>query len=224
MPPSLATTAIVGVTSGTLAYAKGYLDGADQHRHWAEIERQWRLLWDKYMMFLRQLVTGNLRTNSVEYTGTILKRLSACAGDMGPLLTMAFPNSKDQVSNYVRSLASYVNEVNTILSSSNPISDERCITSLRNASQCVVESVCRIDAKLFNAEEANALFGDNNRYLEEMIRCELKSSKNNDEQERIKAQSESLEIFTKMQNTCGDLATFFATAINMQENPISRWF
>jgi hypothetical protein len=208
---TLATTALVSVTGGGIGYAKGYLDGAEYYRHYIESERKWRLLWDKYMVFLRQLVTGRMRGESAEYNASILQRLQGCVSDMLEPLTATF--TKEKSSRFIASFTTYVRIVDSFLAD---VATDRAAfessATLAVAVEEVVENLCRINVKLFNVEEARALFRDNAENLIRIIGHESQL-----EYER------SLKRFTTMQETTGEFATLFALAANRHERPITCW-
>jgi hypothetical protein len=209
--PTLATTALVTVTGGSIGYAKGYLDGAEYHRCYVETERKWRLLWDKYMVFLRQLVTGRMRSESAEYSASILQRLQGCVGDMLEPLASTF--TKEKSSRFIASLSAYARIVDAFLAevATDRVAFEES-AKLTVAVEEVVENLCRINIKLFNVEEVRALFRDKTENLIRIIGHESQFE-----------YESSLKRFTTMQETSGEFATLFALAANRHERPITCW-
>jgi hypothetical protein len=213
VPTTIATSAVVGLTAGTAGYFKGYLDGVEYNKKYLEAESSWRLVWDKQMVFMRQLIVGKLRNSSVAYTDTYLARLITNIGEMKTLLVVVFPEVEAE--RFSSNLALYVNTFSEIVgvtsATQDPPTRDQAI-QLRTLDNAMAAALEAIDDKLFNVEEARAL-------LYELTVNMLRMS----ELERTSDTKNSLIAYTELQALSANLAKYFAKAINFTTYPIRKW-
>jgi hypothetical protein len=210
------TTAIVSAAVGTLSYFKGNFDAAEYNNSYLEIEKNWRLLWDKQIVFLRQLLVGRTRDSSSAYNVLYLEKLRINIVEMNNnLVTNLTATTTSQIQIFTDNLQLYVGVhdnifTTTIASGSSP--DPASVLELNNIDTAMATALSNIDNKLFNFDEAYALFSD---FTVRILRM--------GEFERISNIDESMTVYQELQKYSINMADYFARAINVNKYPIRKW-
>jgi hypothetical protein len=213
---TLATTAVVGMAAGTAGYAgyfKGYLDATEHHQKYLETERFWRLIWDKQIVYMRQLLVGKLRATGDAYTSVYLTRLLANISEMKTALVTIFP--EDKVAAFTTQLSRHVQSINNVLTTTattlEPPSNVQA-AELRAIDNAMADALNGFDSKLFNIIETRALFYEFTLRILRMI-----------ELERAIVIKDSMIAYTDVQSFAANLANYFANAISIMRFPIRKW-
>lgn len=214
---TIATTAVVGIAAGTAGYAgyfKGYLDSTEHHQKYLETERSWRLIWDKQIVFLRQLIVGKFRSTGNDYTDAYVTRLLSNVDEMKISLTMVFPSDKVMV--FTSQLILYIQSINSILTSNvsnhiQPITADQT-AQLRTIDTAMASALNSIDCKLFRDVESKILLSE---FTLRMLRmCDAEGSGD------IAA---SMVAYGSLQSFAANMANYFAKAISITRFPIRKW-
>lgn len=213
---TLATTAVVGMAAGTAGYAgyfKGYLDATEHHQKYLETERFWRLIWDKQIVYMRQLLVGKIRSSGDAYTNVYLDRLLTNIAEMKTELIAVFP--EDKVTAFTTQLGLYVQVLNRVLASTSVTLETPSYaqaTELRVIDNAMADALNGLDAKLFKVVEARALFYEFTLRILRMA-----------EFERVVTITDSMVAYTDVQAFAANLSNYFANAISIMRFPIRKW-
>lgn len=210
---ALATTAIVSIAAGSVGYAKGSFDVSEQHSKYLAIESSWRLLWDKYVVFSRQLLIGCLRSSGIEYNTAYFNRLLLNVTDIGLLLSTGF--SKECVDKFIVELEAYSRALYDMykqVAATKETASDKIVSALYEQVVKVADSIGRVDCTLFSAEEAKALFNELTLLILQMT-----------EQERVIDYKAGMHVYSQLQLFSADLANYYARAASIKQFPIRRW-